>query len=405
MKKNIIPVVFSTNNDYTLFCYTAIFSLITHSNPENIYKVYVLVTDVTDSNRVLLESLSTDNVFVSCVNISEYLDGIELQGSMHLSIETYYRLFIPIIFTEYDRIIYLDSDLCVYSDIAKLYELCIDEYAIAAAIDVPSENMIGHYADIKNVDYKKAFNAGVLIINCKEFERQQIRKKCLEVLAEDFKMSPRRLVFADQDALNIVLKDNYKLIDSKWNYQPQYLSRIESVCDYYRDEYISNSTSYCIVHYAGVDKPWYNTQLPKADMFWNMAGQTKILFQLLNKVFLEFGNSSRMLKCFDMYRFPYGKVKPESNIVLYAAGNVGKSFFDQLNKTKYARCILWVDRNCNRVYEGMEIKSISEINNVAFDYVVIALDNEQMAKSVREDLIRCGVKDEKIVWENYCIKV
>ena len=258
MNKPIIPVVFAANNNFTLFSYVAIYSLIKNTSPSNIYKIYILETDLTDNNQRMLESLTQENVTVKCIDISGFTADVELKGSMHLSQETYYRLWIPLIFPEYEKILYLDSDMCILSDVAELYEVEIGNYAAGAVQDVVCHGLQGHTESIGLADVKETFNAGVLLINAVEFEKQKIREKCLALLAEDYKRKERRLVFADQDALNIVLYENHYRMDEKWNCQPLYLWRMEEVMDGWKEKYIFAQDHAAIMHFSGDRNPWDN---------------------------------------------------------------------------------------------------------------------------------------------------
>lgn len=401
MDKTIIPVVFATNDNFTIFCYTAVYSLIQNASSSNLYKIYILETNLCEDNRRMLEGLTQTNVEVKCVDISDFTADVELKGSMHLSQETYYRLWIPLIFPEYEKILYLDSDMCILSDVAKLYEVEIGNYAAGAVQDVVCHGLQGHTESIGLEDVKETFNAGVLLINAVEFEKQKIREKCLALLAEDYQRKERRLVFADQDALNIVLYKNHYRLDGKWNCQPLYLWRMEEVMDGWKEKYVYAQEHASIMHFSGDRKPWYNPELPKADVFWKWAKKADVIEKLITKLMTNIRNREEKLGCFDVFKFPYGQVPYGSRIVLYAAGRVGKTFYYQLKSSEYARLVLWVDRNWKKIEDEFNVKSIDEIKNADFDYLVIAVESKKIAEDVREMLKDMQVSKEKIVWDEY----
>lgn len=401
MGKAVIPIVFAANDSYTLFCYIAIYSVIKNAGDDYFYYIYVFQTNISKENCKLLESLSNDNIIVECINISKYILNVKLKESLHLSIETYYRLFIPSILPQYKKILYLDSDMCVLEDIADLYQCDLDGYAVAAALDIPCYPLKTHSVELGGLDCKKAFNAGVLVIDTVKFEEKKIRKKCLELLEEDYQRKDRKLIFADQDALNIVLHNDYFVLDRRWNYQPQYLWRTEEVFGEFRQQYIDDKDKAFIMHFAGEKKPWKYPNLPKSEIFWNYVKKTEIFKKILAHIMADSREAEGRLKCFNEYQFPYGKIPFQSKIVLYAAGNVGKAFFRQLRLSRYADVVLWVDKNWRNIEPEFRVEAVEKIADTNFDYLIIAIDNKIAADAIKNNMIRMEVPEEKIVWEEY----
>ena len=88
-------------------------------------------------------------------------------------------------------------------------------------------------------------------------------------------------------------------------------------------------------------------------------------------------------------------------MVIYAAGMVGQAFKRQLELSKYANVVLWVDKAWETLPEELEVKNICEIINAEFDYVVIAIDEACIAEKIREVLWEMHIPNDKIVWEEY----
>lgn len=404
MNKPIIPIVFAANNSYTPFCYTAVYSTIKHTSDKYKYKIYIFQTDINAENRNLLESLSCENADVECIDISKVTANVELKGSLHLSIETYYRLFIPLILPQYEKILYLDSDMCMLADVAELYNTDIGDHAVGAAPDVMCYGLERHSIELGNLDCRKTFNAGVLVMNTVQFEKQKIREKCLELLAEDYKRENRRLYFADQDALNIVLYENYYVLDQRWNYQPQYLWRMEELFDDVREKYVADKDTARIMHFAGEKKPWRFPDFPTFDIFWKYAKETCACEMVISLVLGEARVINESKNCFDTYKFPYESVPFGSRVLIYAAGMVGKAFYGQIKQSGYAKLAGWVDKNWDTIDPAYNVKPIETINETEYDYIIIAVESERTANSIRSMLIEMNVPENKIVWEEYRIK-
>ncbi len=97
------------------------------------------------------------------------------------------------------------------------------------------------------------------------------------------------------------------------------------------------------------------------------------------------------------FLFPFDRVEKGRKIVLYGAGNVGKAYFKQLTKIGYCREIYWVDKNADYIRDKC-IKSIDYIENIEFDYVVIAIENINTCDSVKNWLISKGIDKNKIIY-------
>lgn len=95
------------------------------------------------------------------------------------------------------------------------------------------------------------------------------------------------------------------------------------------------------------------------------------------------------------WRFPRENIPPGSKVIIYGAGDVGKSFVKQLTETNYCRVGLWVDKNNMKL--GKAIHSPTKIGGCDFDYIVVAISDEQIAREVEIYLRSIGVAQNKIV--------
>ncbi len=96
-----------------------------------------------------------------------------------------------------------------------------------------------------------------------------------------------------------------------------------------------------------------------------------------------------------MYYYPYyGRLK-NKKIVLYGAGNVGKSFHHSILKDDESKLVLWVDKTLGKC-EG--VLSVSEIFHVEYDYIIIAVYDRTVYEEIKNELIGQRVLEEKILW-------
>jgi len=94
---------------------------------------------------------------------------------------------------------------------------------------------------------------------------------------------------------------------------------------------------------------------------------------------------------------PYGGIKKGSKIVLYGAGAVGIHLYGYISSSKCCNIVGWVDKNYAS-FNDLNVKSPSQITNMDFDYLVIAILNRNAYESAKNDLILMGIDENKIRW-------
>ncbi len=404
--EKIIPIVTTTDSAYVLNCYISLFSIINVSDKRNIYHIYIMITDLAQEDIDLLESLSGQHVTVRCVDIFDIVKHAELQRTAHFPVQTYYRMFIPLAFPEYEKILYLDSDLCVLHDISELFDSDLEEYAVGVVRDVPCAYLDRHDRKIGNLDCTKTFNSGVMLLNTKVFEENYVREKCLDLLSEDYKRDKRKLIYADNDALNIVLYEQCKLLDDRWNFQWQYLWKMETMYEEYRKAYKNTAQEPYIIHFTGKIKPWTHPDFPMADTFWDLAEKAGIARRAAWKSIVDVRKEKEIYDSCTTFPFPYSSIVPRSKIAIYGAGQVGKAFYKQMQITNYAEVVIWADKNHGRFQYGKVIEPPCTLleKSAEYQYAIIAIEDKQIAGHAWKDLIGLGIPEEKLVWSQYKIE-
>jgi len=191
-----------------------------------------------------------------------------------LKVSAYYRLEIPErMESTINKVVYLDCDLIIRDDIAKLWATDLNSWHLAAVIDEGLEKgMI--YPDTKSrlgIPASGAmFNSGVMLINLPLWRRDDIQAKTLDYISRN----PEKIRLADQDGLNVILHDKWLPLPRRWNHliccfpTP---SNLQSDPDY--QEAFTNPG---ILHYCGNVKPWYyTTNLPQEKEFLRYLGKTE----------------------------------------------------------------------------------------------------------------------------------
>lgn len=101
------------------------------------------------------------------------------------------------------------------------------------------------------------------------------------------------------------------------------------------------------------------------------------------------------------YAFPYARISNDQKLVIYGAGEVGKSYVYSLKAHGYDNLIAWIDKKGDGVYEYESeiVYGLQKLEECEYDVIVIAVYKEKMAIEITENLINRGVNREKIFWE------
>ena len=279
---NNIPITLAANDFYVPYLATTITSIVKNASNDNNYDIIVMQRDFSDdSKRRLLNIISgKKNCSLRFIDISAYSDRFsKLFTHMHFTIETWFRLVMPEMLSAYDKVIYLDSDLVVDTDIADLYKTELSDNLLAATKDADTAGLYNGY-DPDRKEYMdnilkiknpyEYFQAGVVVFNLKQFRKDFDVSETLKYAASyEWKL-------LDQDVLNYLAQDKVKFIDMSWNVMTDWagvrvkdiISRAPKELD---DAYMEARKAPKIIHYAGGDKPWQKPDMDLSEYFWKYA--------------------------------------------------------------------------------------------------------------------------------------
>lgn len=98
------------------------------------------------------------------------------------------------------------------------------------------------------------------------------------------------------------------------------------------------------------------------------------------------------------FLIPFGGLVKQSRIVLYGAGAAGIHLEAYIRSIDKCNLVCWVDRNYETLRESMDVVSPYEIVHKEYDYIVISILRATIVDSVKRDLKKIGVSEEKILW-------
>ena len=228
--------------------------------------LYIIDGGISEENRRRLTQVLNVN------HVKGHIEWVKPDLSLLSDVRTtqwhsqasYLRLLIPeLVPKQFDRVIYLDSDLVVEEDLGQLWEKEISDFPALAVQDYmrPYVSCSGALPDTyqllglsPNTPY---CNAGVMVMNLKRWRAEEIGRRALEYTYKFHQF----VQFADQDGINAIIADAWGLLDPKWNVMLTVISSYgrlynmsEMEMQHAQEELLRAPF---IVHFAGPIKPWH----------------------------------------------------------------------------------------------------------------------------------------------------
>lgn len=249
---NKIPIVFAFDNNIIQAACVCISSLLMNAKDDTFYDIFILHAKNVELKKSELNKISL--YYKNCkihyrVVGDEFEDAFEIR---HVTKTTYYRLLIPNIITEYDKVIYSDVDIIFRLDLAEVYNQDITNNYVAATLDLGLNNEKKHINSVEGLEVGKYIQAGFAIYNLKEMRDNN--------MVEKFKcLAKNHYTYQDQDIINIACKDKIKYLPPCYNVNDCTLIQMywhkDKLPKFYSEtdcEFARNNGNF---HYSGY-KPW-----------------------------------------------------------------------------------------------------------------------------------------------------
>jgi len=307
-----IPIFFASNDDYIPYVSVMMQSIMENAQNGRNYDFYILHRDIKPESMGKLQSQVSNflGFSLSFIDMSPYVKDYNFFVSWHITIETYFRLFIPYIFPNMGKVLYLDGDMVCLADISELFNIEISDNFIAGVSDaglclhyVPKHKMdktrkilAKRFEVLLNMENPENYiNAGMLLINCNKFREVYTMQQIIDTITS------RKWKYHDQDVINVLAKNKTQRLHKSWNYLPDMISKRnisvydeESSCWTYVPEiyskyvpkemlaeYLQAQRQPKIIHF----KPyavWHYIQ--HFDEFWKYATRTPFCKEIVGQI-------------------------------------------------------------------------------------------------------------------------
>lgn len=263
---NTIPVAFAFDHNLVMPAGVAISSLLMNAHTDTFYDIFILHSPKTVLDKRTFDVLSQHytNCRISFREVDNTFDrAFEVRG---VTTATYYRLLIPELIPEYDKIIYADVDMIFRQDFTEIYQMDMGDNYLAATYDLgmnlgkDGQRYIDSMEGLHQGDY---IQAGFIMLNSKAI--------LVDNLIVQFKeQAKRKLKFQDQDILNIVCGQKKIILPWKYNMTDYsfffLMNEPHQLTSQYANSDVEEAKKHGNLHFNG-HKPWKKYSV-NFDIWW-----------------------------------------------------------------------------------------------------------------------------------------
>lgn len=199
----------------------------------------------------------------------------DLTLSKWVTVQAWFRIKLPDLCKDLDKVLYLDCDTLVRGNLDELFSMDLTNKYLAGVKDVWGVSKYVKRLDMKSGVY---VNSGMLLFNCDYCRKEHFFDKVVDFAKNNAKI----IEFCDQDSINkvvdehkLVVSPKYNLMDTWWRGGYYEFEGEEEA------EYLRAKENPVIVHLTGLKPAFKGCGNKFKDEWWEVAKRTKIYDELL----------------------------------------------------------------------------------------------------------------------------
>jgi len=264
---NYITIAICPNDFYVPLTYVSMISILSSKEEFTFISFYLIIAkDFQKKNIDLIISLyeQFDNFNITFVKMDDRYNDAFL--SKRMTVQTYFRFSLGELFPFLNRILYLDSDVIVYKDLNKLYNLNFNGNLVLGQVTGNNQSKKTGIFHINN---------GILLINLVQMRKMKIEKKVLQII----KMR-QRFRYHDQTLMNTYFSKYIGIFPIEyhirnWGRIEKYKRWNKFSGSVYDNDYIYFAQKYpSIRHFLGRHKP-IRSESNHIEDWWFFARKSK----------------------------------------------------------------------------------------------------------------------------------
>ncbi|HUB67340.1 MAG TPA: glycosyltransferase family 8 protein [Candidatus Methylacidiphilales bacterium] len=259
-----VRIVCAANASFVAQLCVMLVSLLLHHDKKRGIEIRVLSNGIPDDDRRKIEAALGANSPDFDLNCLRWIDvepgkfqNIYVLG--HATVDTYLRLLAPAkLDTDWDRVLYLDSDMVILSGLSELYDTPFDGKAVAAARDigigyVSAKDGVFNFSELGIPPQTHYFNAGVLLMNLRRWRSENLADRVFDYMNRHKDSA----YYWDQGGMNAILYDSWIEVSPVWNQTRDInFQDLWTKLGYSTEEWKQARDHPKIVHFSAFLKPW-----------------------------------------------------------------------------------------------------------------------------------------------------
>ncbi|MBQ9406630.1 MAG: glycosyltransferase family 8 protein, partial [Desulfovibrio sp.] len=254
-------------------------------------EIVILSRGVKKDTQDIFNNLIHNNIEIRFIDVTgnKLVSAINsFKSTRGLSLATYLKIFIPALLHDYDKVLYLDSDIIVLKSIDELLTKDIGNNLIGAMNDTNSyqfrgkyKNFVENVLEVKPINY---INAGVILFNVNKCNGIHFTEAAIDFIHKQDGYIP----FMDQDVINRIARHKIYELPRDWHITVYSYGkkRLQILLDKGRRDFLEKYYAFLdaakspkLLHYAGGIKPWNFPTFVRHGLVWHLyARETPFVF-------------------------------------------------------------------------------------------------------------------------------
>lgn len=280
-KDRNVPIAMALDDGYVYPTIVSITSALENANPEREYSFYIMHPgEFKQENKDKIKSL--EEKYKSCkIELIDMKDRYkDANDKGHITTPAYYRLALSDLLPNLDKIIWLDGDTIVFSDLKEMLDIDMTGLCYRGFLDYIPDAVDDFVPDNDHV-----ICSGVMLLNLDELRKEDMVNKFEKFISEN----NDRLIQHDQTTINSVAYKKVDILPAKYGlYNYGSVEGAKAPLSIYRyskaysaDEIELAFLNPCILHC--ICKPWHNKDVRGGKEWWDYARKTDFYNEIREK--------------------------------------------------------------------------------------------------------------------------
>lgn len=284
---NHIPVAYLVNRNLLPVTLVSIHSLIDSRSRDSKLDIILLHEELDADEQQEVKNFFLDIPEVSIRFIHFRKNMPSASNGLHwerIDNIPYVALFLPWLFPEYSRMIFLHTDTLIKTDLNDLHRINLADNFLAAPLDYIRISENNANRDIREIRrYKLGMEDPYSFVSTSAMLMDF--RKIREAFSFDLIMRYASGSYYFCDCINHLFSGRVQLLDASWNVCPPASDAVKLLCRYL-PKFLSDackkvSNEPRIIHYQCMPKPWHTPFRPKSADFWMLARTSPMYERLL----------------------------------------------------------------------------------------------------------------------------